>query len=60
MVQTRNYSANKTKKVAWIVSNCASSNDRMEYAQSLAKYIDVDIYGELNAVSLMHLSKLQF
>lgn len=36
---------NKTKKVAWFVSNCAARNQRLQYARKLAAYIDVDIYG---------------
>lgn len=35
----------KTKKVAWFVSNCKARNNRLEYAQELAKYIKVDIFG---------------
>lgn len=53
-MQTGNYAANKTKKVAWMVSNCGSSNGRMEYAQNLAKYIDVDIYGQLNSFEVRY------
>ncbi|XP_031631888.1 glycoprotein 3-alpha-L-fucosyltransferase A-like, partial [Contarinia nasturtii] len=45
MKQTRNYARNKTKKVAMIVSNCAANNDRQIYAETLQKYIEVDIYG---------------
>ena len=41
----RNYAANKTKSVAWFVSNCNARNQRLEYAKDLANYIDVDIYG---------------
>ena len=33
--QTVNYAANKTKKVAWFVSNCAARNGRLEYARNL-------------------------
>ena len=40
-----NYAQNKTKKVAWFVSNCGAKNNRLEYAHALQKYIDVDIYG---------------
>lgn len=42
-----NYAAGKTKKVAWLVSNCAygTNSGRENYAKELAKYIDVDIYG---------------
>lgn len=41
-----NYAANKTKKVAWFVSNCNAKNDRLQYAESLSQHIDVDIFGE--------------
>ena len=41
----RNYASNKTKSVAWFVSNCNARNQRLEYAKDLANYIDVDIYG---------------
>ncbi|GLH12276.1 Glycoprotein 3-alpha-L-fucosyltransferase A [Gryllus bimaculatus] len=41
----RNYAANKTKKVAWFVSNCGARNRRLQYAHELQKYIQVDIYG---------------
>lgn len=40
-----NYAANKTKKVAWFVSNCGAKNKRLEYARSLQEHIQVDIYG---------------
>jgi len=43
--QIVDYSAGKTKQVAWLVSNCHAKNNRLEYAHELAKYIDVDIYG---------------
>ena len=32
---------NKTKMVAWFVSNCDSWNKRLDYAKMLAKYIQV-------------------
>ncbi|XP_054157458.1 glycoprotein 3-alpha-L-fucosyltransferase A-like [Oppia nitens] len=44
--QRPNYGRNKTKKVAWFVSNCFAANKRLEYANQLAKYIEVDIYGQ--------------
>ena len=44
-VQEVNYAANKTKKVAWFVSNCGAKNGRLEYARNLSTFIDVDIYG---------------
>ncbi|KAK3581490.1 hypothetical protein CHS0354_031824 [Potamilus streckersoni] len=43
--QNRSYAAGKTKKVAWFVSNCVTLNGRLNYAQELANYISVDIYG---------------
>ncbi|XP_031834464.1 glycoprotein 3-alpha-L-fucosyltransferase A isoform X1 [Nomia melanderi] len=45
IMQTFNYAANKTKKVAWFVSNCHPRNQRMLYAKELSKHIQVDIYG---------------
>lgn len=44
-IQPRDYAANKTKKVAWFVSNCGARNNRLQYARELGKYIEVDIYG---------------
>ncbi|SPP78911.1 glycoprotein 3-alpha-L-fucosyltransferase A-like [Drosophila guanche] len=44
-VQDRNYAENKTKKVAWFVSNCNADNGRLEYALELQQHIEVDIYG---------------
>ncbi|XP_069361850.1 glycoprotein 3-alpha-L-fucosyltransferase A [Maniola hyperantus] len=41
----KNYAANKTKKVAWFVSNCHARNRRLQYARQLSKFISVDIYG---------------
>lgn len=42
----RNYAEGKTKKVAWFVSNCHASNQRLEFAKELGKYIQVDIFGK--------------
>lgn len=41
----QNFAANKTKLVAWFVSNCGSRNRRLQYARELRQYINVDIYG---------------
>lgn len=41
----RNYAANKTRQVAWFVSNCNARNGRLRYAHELRKHIPVDIYG---------------
>ena len=43
--------ANKTKKVAWFVSNCGAKNNRLEYAHLLEKHIQVDIYGSCGTKS---------
>ena len=43
--QEINYAANKTKQVAWFVSNCGARNNRLQFAKELSKYINVDIYG---------------
>ncbi|CAG2164533.1 unnamed protein product, partial [Oppiella nova] len=45
-----NYAFNKTKKVAWFVSNCFANNKRLEYAKELAKHIQVDIYGRCGSM----------
>jgi len=42
----KNYAGNKTKQVAWFVSNCNTSNNRSEYAVKLSKHISVDIFGD--------------
>lgn len=41
MEQDRNYALNKTKKVAWFVSNCGARNGRLQFAHDLQKYIQV-------------------
>ncbi|XP_063241333.1 glycoprotein 3-alpha-L-fucosyltransferase A [Bacillus rossius redtenbacheri] len=41
----RNYAANKTRKVAWFVSNCSARNRRLQYARELQKHISVDVFG---------------
>ncbi|XP_050397246.1 glycoprotein 3-alpha-L-fucosyltransferase A isoform X1 [Patella vulgata] len=37
---------NKTKNIAWMVSNCYVDSKRWEFVKILQKYIKVDIYGE--------------
>ena len=49
--QIVDYSARKTKQVAWIVSNCHAKNNRLEYAHKLAKFIDLDIYGACGSLT---------
>lgn len=41
MEQDRNYALNKTKKVAWFVSNCGARNGRLQFAHDLQKHIQV-------------------
>ena len=36
---------NKTKSIAWFVSDCRTPSNRENYVKILKKYIDVDIYG---------------
>jgi hypothetical protein len=38
--------AEKSKEVAWFVSNCHTINGRLEYAITLSRYVKVDIYGK--------------
>lgn len=49
--QTKNYALGKTKKIAWFVSNCGARNGRRKYADALAKFIDIDIYGTCGPLS---------
>lgn len=41
---------NKTKMAAWFVSNCQSQSQREQYANALAKHIQVDVYGDCGAL----------
>ncbi|KAI0241129.1 Glycoprotein 3-alpha-L-fucosyltransferase A [Lamellibrachia satsuma] len=41
----RNFAAGKRKLVAWFVSNCDTTNGRMDYVQQLQKHIQVDVFG---------------
>lgn len=43
--QNINYSANKTRYVAWFVSHCETQGHREDYVEELKKYIDIDVYG---------------
>jgi glycoprotein 3-alpha-L-fucosyltransferase len=43
----KNYGANKTKAVAWFVSNCGARNGRLDYAKELQKYIQVMMHSKL-------------
>ncbi len=43
---------NKTRLVAWAVSNCFPSNVRNEYVRELRKHIPVDVYGACGNLSL--------
>lgn len=44
--------SNKTKMVAWFVSNCNTvQSQRMELAISISKYIPVDIYGKCGTLT---------
>lgn len=43
--QLRDFTVNKTKNVAWFVSNYNGNNNRLQYALELQNYIQVDMYG---------------
>ena len=45
-----NYALGKSKKVAWVVSNCNTNSNRDGYVDELKKYIDVDIYGQCGSL----------
>ncbi|XP_033738675.1 glycoprotein 3-alpha-L-fucosyltransferase A-like [Pecten maximus] len=48
----RNYAEGRTKKVAWMVSNChIVKSGRMDYAKALGKHVQVDIYGGCGTLS---------
>lgn len=36
---------NRLRKVAWMVSNCDTTNNRWDYVRKLQQHIEVDIYG---------------
>lgn len=42
----RDYASGKTKMVAWFVSNCYTTNNRLQYGEELQKHVQVDIYGD--------------
>ena len=45
--QNTNYAANKTKKVAWFVSNCNARNGRLDYARKL-RFVHYNKPGNFN------------
>lgn len=40
------FRSNKTKLVAWFVSNCHTKSRREDYVSALEKYLKVDVYGD--------------
>ena len=52
-----NYAKGKSKLVAWYVSNCHASNNRMGYAKKLSRHIQVDIYGKCGKLKCPRFSK---
>ena len=46
-----NYAEGRTKMAAIVVSNCQTSNNRMNYVRELQKYIKVDVYGNCGTLS---------
>ncbi len=47
----RNFTANKTKLVAWMASKCVTHSRREDYVKELRKHLQVDIYGECGKLS---------
>jgi alpha-1,3-fucosyltransferase len=47
---TTNYSAGKSRLVAWFVSNCKTQSRRERYVAQLQRYIDIDIYGNCGSL----------
>jgi len=45
VTENRNYAAGKSKMAAAFTSNCATTNDRMDYITTLQAFITVDVYG---------------
>jgi len=45
-IEIDSYAEGKSKLVAWLVSNCATANGRLDYAHRLQRHIPVDIYGK--------------
>ena len=50
--QPRDYAANKTKAVAWFVSNCGARNGRLSYAKELSKFIQVSHWLKINFLKI--------
>lgn len=48
---SKEFLRNKTRSVAWIVSNCKDSSRRLHLARKLSQHIDVDIYGKCGNLS---------
>ncbi|VDO08582.1 unnamed protein product [Rodentolepis nana] len=46
------YHKNRTKLVAWVVSNSHPSNNRIQYADALAQFVPIDIYGRNRKLTL--------
>ncbi|VDD84459.1 unnamed protein product [Mesocestoides corti] len=40
------YHKQRTKLIAWVVSNHSPRNNRKEYAEAIAKFVPVDVYGK--------------
>ena len=48
------YACGKSRKVAWVVSNCHTQSKREDYVRELAKYIKTDVYGKCGDLSCDH------
>ena len=49
----------KTKMIAWFVSNCKSQSKREDYIHQLRRFIDVDVYGKCSNKSCVDVLECQ-
>lgn len=49
----KNYAANKTKMVVWMVSNCLTSSGRENYVRELNRHLPVDIFGRCGPLTCL-------
>ena len=49
-----NFATGKSKKIAWLVSNCHTPSKREIYVKELRKYIEIDIYGKCGNLNCEH------
>lgn len=53
VASTKNYAKDKSKLIAWFVSNCETSGKRERFVKELQKNIPVDIYGSCGPLTCL-------